>query len=157
MLQETEKAYAAGIIDGEGTIGIWREARGKNSSGYRYRVALEVSNTKELLIDWLVEKFGGYKAKSNASKDNQQLLWKWRCTTSRVPDVVNELIPYLLIKVEQAKLTAEFCAIAKKYNQGVGRRQNGQALAEFEKLWEMGKTLNKRGVSDEIQAQPNNQ
>lgn len=139
-------AYAAGIVDGEGTIGIWKESRGRNSSGYRYRIALEVSNTKEQLIDWFVEHFGGYKAKSNSGDNKHQALWKWRCTTSEIPTVLICIEPYLLIKQSQLRLAKQFVAVQEKFNQRPGRRQDGEALAIFEELWLASKGLNHRGI-----------
>lgn len=146
MATETEKAYAAGVIDGEGTIGVWRERRAKNSSGYRYRVAMEVSNTNEKLIDWLQQRFGGFKAIVNAEREGCKRLWKWRSTTSVVLEIVKQLLPYLVLKQEQAELVIEFCELQRKYDQRPGKRQDGDALREYEALWERGKTLNRRGV-----------
>lgn len=142
-------AYAAGIVDGEGTIGIWKEARSKNSSGYRYRVALEVSNTKEQLIDWLAAQFGGFKAKVANETDNHKPLWKWRCTTSEVPRVLSLIEPYLVIKKEQAGLVKQFVELQVKFDQRPGRRQSGEVLEHYEALWQASKALNHRGHSQE--------
>ncbi len=145
-MSTTAYAYAAGIIDGEGTIGIWKEARSRNSSGYRFRIALEVSNTKEQLIDWFAEQFGGFKAKSNKGNDKHQPLWKWRCTTSEIPFVLAKIEPYLLIKQNQLQLAKRFVAVQVQFNQRSGKRQGGEALQLFEELWLESKGLNHRGT-----------
>lgn len=63
-LTDAEWGYVAGMIDGEGTIGVY--SRGKQHCGSRqrtpgrsYRPRIQIANTSRALMDWLVAKLGG--------------------------------------------------------------------------------------------------
>jgi hypothetical protein len=62
----TDLAYLAGLLDGEGTLGVY----GRTEKGRReYVVACVVANTSTTLMEWLVTKFGGsYKARKQTNK-----------------------------------------------------------------------------------------
>jgi hypothetical protein len=51
---ETELAYLAGIIDGEGCFTLHRE---KNS--HRFASQLQIGNTDLRLLEWVKTRFGG--------------------------------------------------------------------------------------------------
>ena len=138
-------AYAAGIVDGEGTIGVWREKRRGNSSGYRYKSALEFANTCETVVDFFVKHCGGYKAFYGRVQEHHQDQWKWRCTTSEVASLVSKLRPYLIIKAGQADLVLEFERMKSDYDCRPGKRQDGDALLLMEEFWLRSKQFNKRG------------
>lgn len=78
MFRRSIYAYTAGLIDGEGYIGI---IRNRNKSGtVSYGVTLEVSNTNKEIIDWLVSHHGGISTPVNRkthhhSRERPQ--WKW--------------------------------------------------------------------------------
>jgi hypothetical protein len=93
-------AYLAGIIDGEGTIGLyWHKARDS------YRVKIYVVNTCKNLIDWLGSVFGGYVYER---KHNQwKTRYEWHLGEDSM-DLLESLIPYLKVKKGQANVILEF-------------------------------------------------
>src|SRR6266487_2106264 len=61
-IQQTELAYLAAMIDGEGTLSIHKVRKYQRTGPtdhLRYRLVLQVSNTHRGLMDWLLARFGG--------------------------------------------------------------------------------------------------
>ncbi len=143
VLSEAELAYMAGIVDGEGTIGVFREITPKRKAEFRYRAALEVSNTDEDVIDWLQVKFGGYTNCTNertAREKGHKLMYKWHCKVSDIGSLLKTLMPYLRIKKANAATVLQFI----KIQPGPGKR-TFHLQDEFYGYWAECKKLNARG------------
>jgi hypothetical protein len=93
MIPETDRAYIAGLFDGEGSIYFAKRPEKKkkhNGEGYRVsnsqRISMEVTMTDESVIRWLHEILGVgtvvKKPRKGLRKDGTKYLmqWKWRCT-----------------------------------------------------------------------------
>tara|TARA_R100000808_G_C2016555_1_gene66725 strand:+ start:35 stop:475 length:441 start_codon:yes stop_codon:yes gene_type:complete len=94
MVPETDRAYIAGLFDGEGSIhfkrGIEKKKRHKGKPGYRLsnsmRISMEVTMTDRSVLQWMhdVLKVGTLvkKPRKGRRKDGTRYLmqWKWRCT-----------------------------------------------------------------------------
>ena len=95
-------AYLAGVIDGEGTIGIYH-----NKKRNEYRLKVYVVNTDERLIRWLQDNFGGY-VYSRVSVKNPH--WKRKYEWHLLDDelLLEKILKYLVVKQENAKLGIEF-------------------------------------------------
>ena len=52
--REREKAYLAGLVDGEGSIVIYRDKRYET-----FGIKLEIANTDFELLEWVKTRFGG--------------------------------------------------------------------------------------------------
>uniref|UniRef100_A0A6M3JES2 Putative HNH homing endonuclease n=1 Tax=viral metagenome TaxID=1070528 RepID=A0A6M3JES2_9ZZZZ len=120
-MNTTDLAYTAGIIDGEGYIGIKYTGR---KSGRRYRtLRVEVGNTNKILIDWLQLHYGGsyYQAKS---KPQNRQYWKWGLSAKQAAAFLEKILPYLLIKKYEAALAIEF-----QKNKHYGRGKTEEAIA----------------------------
>ena len=94
--------YLAGILDGEGTIGIQKHKHRKAPRFY-YDVRVRVSNGYRDLITLVKAEYGGVVSKRKAKgkrKANYQLTWVCNDAVS----LLNKLLPFLIIKREQALL-----------------------------------------------------
>src|SRR5580693_120924 len=100
-IRETEWAYLAGIVDGEGTINI---------TGRRYPcIRLKVGNTSYLLLDWLHSLFGGnIHPMRTRSKTKHKQAWIWVVNALQCAQVLEGCLPYLICKEKQAKLVLEY-------------------------------------------------
>jgi hypothetical protein len=99
-LKDTEKAYIAGLFDGEGTIGIWPNSERK----YGCRVA--IYNTHKEVMDWLSMKMGG--AVDVQSKDKRPC-YRWQISHRQSIRVfIKAVQPYTIIKAAQLRLMLEF-------------------------------------------------
>ena len=93
MVSDTDKAYIAGLFDGEGSINITRRPERKKKhkgKGYRIsnsmRISMEIAMTDESVLIWLHEVLGvgtlNKKPRKGKRKDGTPYLmqYKWRCT-----------------------------------------------------------------------------
>ena len=108
-LSETELAYIAGIIDGEGTISIAKQREGK---GYQARVTVGMTFFDIPL--WIHAVFGGSvyirKFKTNKQKDACIVT----LTGSSARRILTELYPYLILKKPQADVAFKFWEISDR-------------------------------------------
>lgn len=104
---EVQKAYMAGIIDGEGTITIVKNNRKfKNGRQYQYsRAVITIANTSYLLLDYLKSlDIGGfsYDKRINAKHHKQAFQW-CLASVSPVYSLLKTILPYLVIKKSRAE------------------------------------------------------
>jgi hypothetical protein len=106
-LDKTKFAYLAGLIDGEGSFCI---SRVNTSFGYSFARCIVVANTDKKVMKWLVQNFGGRVkvfALRNPEKHKRRLQWLPN-GTKNLENLVLGILPYLVIKREQAKVFLEF-------------------------------------------------
>lgn len=102
----TELAYAAGVIDGEGTIGIATvKPRGRRKSP-SFRGYVSMAQTDIRLCIWMQERFGGRIFSYPARKPGQKGIHHWRIGGPTILDFLSDVRPYLVLKGEQADLVA---------------------------------------------------
>lgn len=96
-------AYAAGIIDGEGTIATYRVKNGRGEWGMRPQL---IVSQKELpLLEWLKEQWGGriYTEKPRLKFGKQyEPCSYWHLQHSKAIELVRQLIPFLIVKKQRA-------------------------------------------------------
>ena len=93
MISETNRAYIAGLFDGEGSIYFAKRPERKkkhNGKGYRtsisQRISMEITMTDQSVVRWVHEILGVGtvvdKPRKGRRKDGTKYLmqYKWRCT-----------------------------------------------------------------------------
>ncbi len=87
MISDTEKAYIAGLFDGEGSIDFTKRKEKKKSGTYDCRrISMEITMTDKSVILWLHEVLGcgtfSKKPRKGKRKDGTKYLmqYRWRCT-----------------------------------------------------------------------------
>lgn len=132
-------SYLAAMIDGEGHIAIIKNYRDGNDghhkqSYYLYFLALGINGTDLRLMKWLVQYFGGVYY-SRDRKDKWAVAYEWRPKGKKNrEEILLGILPYLVIKAEQAKLALEFLRL--------GHVENPQ---ERDRLYQQSRLLNRRG------------
>lgn len=105
-LTETERAYLAGIIDGEGYVGA--EVRKFNTARPGSRpaisVALSISNNEQALMNWLGARFHGRVVTSRASDPGWRDTLHFRVNGAGAGVILEAARPYLIIKRQHAEL-----------------------------------------------------
>jgi len=91
-------AYAAGLFDGEGCI----TPRGAKQY---YLLRITLVNTFEAPVDFMVNLFGGYTSVSE--RVGCRPLHQWGITGMKAAEVLEKLLPYLIMKKERAILGIE--------------------------------------------------
>ena len=87
MVPDTDKAYIAGLFDGEGSIHFKRAPEKKRSGTYNcMRISMEITMTDKSVLMWVHEVLGvgtfTKKPRKGKRKDGTKYLmqWRWRCT-----------------------------------------------------------------------------
>ena len=102
QLSETDKAYIAGLCDGEGCLTAFI-TRKKNQYSTIYYIQIIV--VEEEPIQWLKEVTGvGYVFQRDRQKDGWQDLWGWKTCNTPACEVLEQILPYLKIKRRQAEI-----------------------------------------------------
>jgi hypothetical protein len=140
-----ETAYIAGIIDGEGCIGIYyRNHRG-------YHIQLSITNTNKNLISWLKKKLHANAVKSLTDRrpKNKQS-FSIIVDRMRAYEILQRVIPYLKIKTKQARLAIKFKEWQNSHK--TGRGSSGHVAYSNEEILIcdafvlQSRILNKKGV-----------
>jgi hypothetical protein len=140
-MHETEAAYLAGLIDGEGCIHATTTNRAPHRKTRGLQLLLEVWNTNEEIIDYLHGQFGGYRGTQDRFAQ-QKPLHVWRVSIGGVREILPQLMPYLRIKRRQAEVAMDLA------NLPVGKPfqpVSAELQAQREDLVAQIKAFNKRG------------
>lgn len=139
-----ERAYAAGLIDGEGCVSILQRGRrgGRAFRAGQYTVLVFVSNTSEPMIRWLLARWGGHAQYVAAMPEkNRKEQWRWQLQANRALLLLDDIYPFLLVKRPQAKLARRF----QRYLQVSGRRRTDKLERLHRIFWIEVRRLNHRG------------
>jgi len=99
-------AYLAGLIDGDGCVDAY-VAQSDGSTWYR--VYLAVNSVEHKVIKRLEELFGGKGHKRERPHYKHGFIWEWKLIVKQdVNDLIEQMIPYLVLKREQARLAVQF-------------------------------------------------
>jgi len=108
-LTESEKAYLAGIIDGEGSIYMGVNRHPRATLGFCYEIHLEITNTDKKLIEWLMNKLGGRNVSWRPKRCDRSLCYYWAMAKLEdVYTVLKEVYPYLILKRERAEVAMNY-------------------------------------------------
>ena len=102
MLKETTIAYLAGIIDGEGYIGIKKTAH-KNRVTPGFHARIQVRMIHDGAIRMLQDTFGGSIYKEKPHVDGGRPLACWQLSDAKAEYALRILLPYMVVKRENAE------------------------------------------------------
>lgn len=105
-------AYTAGLLDGDGHIGVSRYRKGPYKS-MTYCVDINVTNESKPLVNWLVLHFGGVVKKYISTAGNEYFVW---CCTGKEARkrFLGSVMPFLIIKKQYAECLLRFLDIEGK-------------------------------------------
>lgn len=106
--------YFAGIVDGEGSIGISKQNKKlkDNARGYAYRPFFHITNTCLPLLQYLQKHFGG----NISYLDERASCYNYTFPANKIRELLPQLIPYLLVRKEQAEIVLKFLDKVEKTN-----------------------------------------
>jgi hypothetical protein len=138
---EAELAYFAGIIDGEGCISLCTSKKNVNN---RYGTQVFIGNTDERLIQWIHSRFGGTLGFRKRLKPNQKDLWTVNFSGVTVEPILAAVLPYLVLKREQAALMLEFRKTVREV--GANTANSPAAIEQRAAIRDQMQVLNYRGI-----------
>lgn len=97
-------AYAAGVIDSDGYIGVRR-------GPHHYSARMMVKQVTPQAVDLLYEMFGGWRSSQPPSLKRGRPLLTWEVHSASAGRACEALLPYLRIKRAQAENAIDVCRI----------------------------------------------
>lgn len=94
-----EDAYAAGLIDGEGSLGIQ-----KSHDWYSARVEIGMTEPALAVLRSMQSRYGGTVSKSREATPKWAAAWRWRMFGREATEFVRQIRPLLRLKGPQADL-----------------------------------------------------
>src|SRR5205807_3226561 len=76
-IRDTDWAYAAGFVDGEGCIAIARAFSPVRNRFY-YTIQVVVANTDRSVLDWMKAAWGGHVVAVIQTQGDGRNSWTWR-------------------------------------------------------------------------------
>lgn len=119
MLEELDYAWAAGFVDGEGSImlslsrrkSIKRRGHVESKAGQVY-VHFRVGQTDQAPLDKLMLLFGGKVTVLNmdmpSRRKNVLQFYEWNSFGATAVAALRKIVPYLMVKKSQAELAIEY-------------------------------------------------
>ena len=83
MIPDTDKAYIAGLFDGEGSVSYkqyMRKRKGKAKAYPTWQIRLEIAMTDRSLLLWINEVLGVGTMGPRKVKPGRKKQWRWRCS-----------------------------------------------------------------------------
>lgn len=151
-LNNTQKAWLAGFIDGEGYIGILKQRKKpdrKQSDSLQYHPYLIITSTKRQIIDYIKRIIGKGRIASNSLKSQNKAYFQYKLSQSEALEaILRQLQPYFKIKSCQSDLVRRFIQIRQNKSKKTGRGTRGLSSFGFEeeKIYQELRRLNKRGL-----------
>lgn len=102
-MTETDKAYTAGIMDGEGCIRLQKN----------YGLDVSVGNTDLDLLMWLKEHWGGkiHPNRWHSPTRNAKPFYHWRICGGDAFPMLRAILPYMVVKHNRAQKALELEAV----------------------------------------------
>jgi len=113
---ETDAAYLAALVDGEGSIQYkqkWEKKKKHKGEGYRktyaWRINMEISMTDQDVIRWVHEtvNVGSFRQKNikglNKAGKKFKTQWRWRCAFRDAYYVCKLIWPYTQVKLHKVE------------------------------------------------------
>ena len=114
MVSETDLAYLAGLIDGEGSISISRwvhQTRGIRNKNVGHHMHLNLGMTSRIAVEWAAKTFGGnvrWKNPNQADGHVRAIMYYWQVYGTKAVPILRLIFPYLKTKSFQAMLAIAF-------------------------------------------------
>lgn len=146
-MKSIEKAYLAGLIDGEGCITIAKRKSGqRKGEPWYYQPVVSIGNTDKGMIDYVYNLTHGFVLERKGRRSQKQKK-EWKrvyslfLTGEKMRQALKEILPYLRTKRRQAEILLEFPSYAHR-----GRmKRNWEEIKRQDSLWREIRELNQRG------------
>jgi hypothetical protein len=130
---EVDLAYAAGIIDGEGSICVARRINKRVRPSYETRV--EVGMADEEVILWLYTRFGGTLQRPfHYRKAKWRTCFRWICRGRDSAIFLRKILPHLKLKRIRAEYAITLGEMTRPHVKGLSRNFSEEDKTKQENL-----------------------
>jgi len=147
-IKDTDGAYAAGFVDGEGCIAVVRSFAPQRGR-YYYGVNVVVANTNREVLDWMQTLWGGWVVGVSPERKSRatRYAWNWRIATTASRPFLTGIRRWLRIKAPQSDNALAMCELLTRSRRTLGPYPIPAAwLDEQEKHYWIQRELNHRGA-----------
>ena len=147
-MTDIDIGYAAGLLDGEGSIAIRKYRRALGHIWY-YAIEVQIYNNHRPVLEWLRLHFGG-KISARKCFGNRKPSFVWRAWGQKAARVLRLLGPHLKIKSQHADNALALYDIPRTKKAVLGKKGWPRTAPEIteqrNRLFETMKVLNHRGL-----------
>lgn len=140
--------YLAGIIDGEGYLGILKNKSSLSKKwNYYYSSAVKVASTDKRMPIMLQNEFGGYLSDRLHPQVNHKNSYSWEIKNdTQVLNFLDKIQDKLVIKSDQAKVLREMVEFRNSIRHRMFQGYTEEDFGVFEDLYLQIRHLNYRGI-----------
>ena len=138
-------AYAAGIIDSDGSISIVKFKSSDFRKGYGYSLYVRVKNTDITIMEWLKKHFKGSFCQSNKQTKKWKVAYAWSITSQKALTFLKNILPYLIIKKERAEIAIKFQSSKESGRNWLFNPKTKDELMGENNYYQEIRILNRRG------------
>ena len=148
-MKKTDIAYIAGLIDGEGYIGIKKGTIRKDCTNPSYHARIQIRMVDEPAIKFVSDMVGGnyYKEKPNAQ--NGRPLYCYQASDKAAAAILETILPYLKVKKQSAETVLQ---LRKLQSEGAKHRTKVTGYREFPNNCGTVRIVANKSFSDEYVA-----
>jgi len=138
-MQDTDAAYVAGLLDGEGSIVLSVRSGREWAKRSDYTLLVRIHNTCKEVLDWTVTVAGG-RVYCSSRANRHRPMYQWTIHSVQAAEFLRLMLPYLRIKRDQALLALDFQATKevvgqpRKYLSGRPYELNARRLAMYQEM-----------------------
>lgn len=104
MTKQNVAVYFAGILDGDGTIGVKRRREGP----YEYALYISICNNSEDLMRFLVKNIGGRYRLDGRKDSKYKKAYVWTIGNKNVLPILEECVEFSIVKRKHINLAIEY-------------------------------------------------
>ena len=101
-MKKIDLAYIAGIVDGEGYVGIKKATVRKDCQTPGYHARVQIRMVDEEAIQFIASALGGWYYPEKPHSEKGKPLFCYQASDKKAEEVLKILLPYLRIKKRQA-------------------------------------------------------
>lgn len=147
-MNKLQRAYLAGLIDGEGYIGLLKVKKGNkkvfsSSRDYLYCPVFKLCMTYKELVEHYYNSYGGcFETRKMSDKNpNWKDSYTWTVRNLGCLDLLKEVYPYLKTKRKEVEILIKF----SKLNNGAGSKISDTNWEQRDTLYSEIRALHYRG------------
>lgn len=136
MFTETDLAYLAGFIDGEGCffIGIFDTKSAAGNMARNYHTYIKICNTDKNVMQWIAKTFHGtnynqFKSTDRARKFEKEI-FNIQFTGENLNTIMPSIYPYLIVKKSHCEIMMRMRSTFKK-DKRLSKQSKSQEVHDF--------------------------
>lgn len=142
-------AYTAGILDGEGYVGIRKGKPTPKRRNFSYDLMVAIAMTDKEIIEWLHNTFGGTNCFSILRNPQHKTVHRWTIWNKKAEVFLRSIQPFVRVKARQIEIGLLLCKSIEEgrcleHKKGVPL----EMLRLREKLYMQIRQLNKKGCDN---------